>query len=85
VVSLLIGDGLQHPHQGLHEVLQVFPPLKSCSKSDFREKFANTYFIGLTFLHLFTKFLSNIYCSLGVKALKHFLAFTQKIVVNYFC
>jgi hypothetical protein len=35
---------LQHPRQGLHEVLQVLPPLKSCSKSDFREKFANTYF-----------------------------------------
>jgi hypothetical protein len=44
VVALPIGDGLQHSHQGLHEVLQLLPPLKSCSKSDFRKKFANNYF-----------------------------------------
>jgi hypothetical protein len=44
VVALPIGDGLQHPHQGPHEVLQVLPLLKSYSKSDFKEEFANTYF-----------------------------------------
>jgi hypothetical protein len=32
VFALPIGDGLQHSHQGLHEVLQLLPPLKSCSK-----------------------------------------------------
>jgi hypothetical protein len=43
VIALPTGDGLQHPHQGLHEVLQVLPPIKSWSKSDYREKFVNTY------------------------------------------
>jgi hypothetical protein len=85
VVALPIADGLQHPHQGIHEVLQVLPPLKSCSKSDFRGKFVNTYFLGLTFLHLFTKYNKNLFCGLGVKAFfKHF--FTQKLSsVNLFC
>jgi hypothetical protein len=44
VVALPIGNGLQHPHQGLHEVLQVILPLESYSKSDFREKLEITYF-----------------------------------------
>jgi hypothetical protein len=44
VAALPIGDGQQHPHQGLHEVLQVLLPLKSCTKSDFREKFAKLIF-----------------------------------------
>ncbi len=34
VVAFPIGDGLQPPQQGLHEVHQVFPPLKSRSKRD---------------------------------------------------
>ncbi len=42
VVALPINDGLQPPHQRLNEVQQVLPPLKSCSKSDFMDKFAST-------------------------------------------
>jgi hypothetical protein len=49
----------QHPHLGLHEVLQVLP-LSNCSESDFGEKFANI--LALTFLHLFTKFYQNCFC-----------------------
>jgi hypothetical protein len=44
VVALPIGNGLQHPYQGLHEVLQVILPLETYSKSDFREKLEITYF-----------------------------------------
>jgi hypothetical protein len=73
-VALPVGDDLQHPHQGLLEVLQVLLPLKSCSKCDFREKFAKYryLFLGLTFVHLFAKFDQNDFCGLGIKA---FLAF----------
>jgi hypothetical protein len=78
-VALPIGNDLQHPHQGLLEVLQVFLPLKSCSKYDFTEKFAKYLFFGLTFLHLFAKFDQNDFCGLGNKALLAFL-FTPKIV-----
>jgi hypothetical protein len=41
VVALPIGDGLQPPHQGLHGVHHVLPPLKSCSKSDLIERFTD--------------------------------------------
>jgi hypothetical protein len=44
VVALPINDGLQRPHQRLNEDQQVPPPFKSCSKSDFMDKFASTYF-----------------------------------------
>jgi hypothetical protein len=44
MVALPTGDGLRPPHQGLHEVHQVLAPLKSCLKSDFIDKFADTYF-----------------------------------------
>jgi hypothetical protein len=44
VVALPIGDGLQPPQQGLHEIHQVFRPLNSCSKYDFIDKFAAIYF-----------------------------------------
>jgi hypothetical protein len=68
VDALPIGEGLQHPHQGLLEVLQVLPPLESCLKSDFREKLTNTYLEALLVLHLFTKFYQNCFCGLGGKA-----------------
>jgi hypothetical protein len=32
VVALPIGDGLQHPYQGLHKVLQLLPPLNLVQK-----------------------------------------------------
>jgi hypothetical protein len=67
VVALPISDGLQHPHQGLHEVLQVLPLLKSCSKSDFGEKFALLIFRTYIFTS-FHQVLSNCFCGLGVKA-----------------
>jgi hypothetical protein len=78
-VALPVGDDLQHPHQGLLEVLQVLLPFKSCSKYDFREKLAKYLFFGLTFLHLFAKFDQNYFCGFGNKALLAFL-FTPKIV-----
>jgi hypothetical protein len=59
VLALPSGDGLQPPRQGLHEVDQVLPPLKSCSKRDFADKFAA--FLGLTILHLFTKSYQNCF------------------------
>ncbi len=37
VVGLPTGNGLQPLHQGPHEVHHVLPPLKSCSKIDFKE------------------------------------------------
>ncbi len=82
-VALPVGDDLQPPHQGLLEVLQVILPLKSCSKCDFREKFAKYLLLGLTFLHLFAKFDQNDFCGLGNKAFLAFL-FTPKIVVSIF-
>ncbi len=68
VAVLANGDDLQPPYQGFHEVHQVLPPLKSCSKSDFKDNFENDYFLGLTILHLFTKFYQNCFSGLKVKA-----------------
>jgi hypothetical protein len=83
VVGLPIGNGLHHPHQALHEVLQVLPPRKSCSKSDFR-KVCKYLLLGLMSLHLFIKFYQNYFCGLGVKAFFEF--FIQKIVkCQLFC
>jgi hypothetical protein len=44
VVAFLIGKGMQLPWQGIHEIHQGLPPFKSCSKCDFRDKFAAIYF-----------------------------------------
>ncbi len=44
VVALPISDGPQPLYQGLCQVDQVILPLKSCSKSDFTYKFAESYF-----------------------------------------
>jgi hypothetical protein len=44
MVAHPIGDGLQPPGQGLHEVYQVPHPLKSSSKHDFTKKFVFVYF-----------------------------------------
>ncbi len=68
LVALFIGDGLQHPHQGLYEVLQVLLPLISCSKSDFREKFANMDFQALHFCIFSPSFIKIVYV---VQELKH--------------
>jgi hypothetical protein len=38
VVAYPIGDGLQSPQQGLHDVHEVSHPLKSFSKRDFKEQ-----------------------------------------------
>ncbi len=43
VVALAICDGLQHPHQGL-DGSSCTSSSRILFKSDFREKFANTYF-----------------------------------------
>ncbi len=75
VVALPIGDGLQHPHQALHEVLQVHPPRESCSESDFREKFANTYFQALC-IYIYSSSLIKI--TFVVQELKPFLHFLPK-------
>ncbi len=56
VVALPIGDDLQRPRQGIHEVFQVLPPLKSCSKNDLR-KVCKYLFLGFTFLHLSPSFI----------------------------
>jgi hypothetical protein len=66
VVALPIGDDLQRPHQGIHEVLQVLPPLKSFSKNDF-EKSLQIPIFRLYIFASFTKFDQNCFYSLGVK------------------
>jgi hypothetical protein len=48
-----IGDGLQPPEQGLHEVHQLPHPLKSCLNRNFTEKFVIYLFQGLVIFHLF--------------------------------
>jgi hypothetical protein len=55
VVSLHIGDGLQPSRQGLYKVHQVPPPLRSCPKSYFIDKVADTYLRPQNFA-LFAKF-----------------------------
>jgi hypothetical protein len=42
VVALPISDGLHPPDHGLYEVHQLLPPLKSCLKSNFIYKFADS-------------------------------------------
>ncbi len=66
VVALPTGDGLQPPHQGLHEVHQVLPPLILSIKWFYSQGFCYL-FLGLTILHLFTMFFLN-WCS-GLESL----------------
>jgi hypothetical protein len=79
VVALPIGDDLQPPHQEPHEVHEVVPPLKSCSKSDFINKLANIL-LGLTILHLFTRFYQQCCNGVGVKA----FFFAKKLSCHFF-
>jgi hypothetical protein len=68
VLSLVanpISDGLQPPHQGLHEVYQVLPPLKSCTKGDFVDKFAVLIPRPYNFASFHQVFIKNCY-GLGV-------------------
>jgi hypothetical protein len=66
VVAIPIDDGLQSSQQGLHEIPQVIPSLKSCSKHDIADKFAAIYFRPYNFSS-FRQVFQNCFSGLGVK------------------
>jgi hypothetical protein len=67
-VALPIGDGLQHPHQGLHEVLMYFL-LQNLVQKVTLEKSLQILIFRPYILHLFTKYYQNCFRGLGVKAI----------------